>query len=268
MYIEINFVKASSSSPVGHGHGHGGGELTLDFIVFQNYFVHSVSIMQRMPARRAPSSSDMTGTATASATPPSSGTAGGVASATSASTGAAGAAGAAAAATDGAGGPDDEWVTVLKPRRLMRRPHQEDDAQMWHVISTREFEPAFDRERITELCNGSGARDDGADRGSVGSLRIFLSQPSVIWAKMELRHVKCYMAARPPGGASPAEAAMPPSLAPLAPLPFLSQGDPGAFQPSGSSAAARSVDSAVDARAPEIPVRPRARSPREAPHTD
>ena len=54
MYIEINFVKASSGSPVGHGHGHGGGELTLDFIVFQNYFVHSVSIMQRMPARLTP----------------------------------------------------------------------------------------------------------------------------------------------------------------------------------------------------------------------
>ena len=249
MYIEINFVKASSSSPVGHGHGHGGGELTLDFIVFQNYFVHSVSIMQRMPARRAPSSSEMTGTAPAcAATPSSSATGGGVASAPSAS---AGAASAAATAADGAGGPEDEWVTVLKPRRLMRCPHQEDDAQMWHVISTREFEPAFDRGRITELCNGSAARDDGADRGSVGSLRIFLSQPSVIWAKMELRHVKCYMAARSPGAASPAEAAMPPSL------PFLAQADPGAFQPPGSSAAARSVDSG-DVRAPEIPVRPRA----------
>ena len=38
-----------------------------------------------------------------------------------------------------------EWVTVLKPHRLMRWCHREDDAQMWHVISTREFESAFDR---------------------------------------------------------------------------------------------------------------------------
>ena len=137
---------------------------------------------------------------------------------------------------------------------------------MWHVISTRAN--SSPRSTASALPNyaTAAARDDGADRGSVGSLRIFLSQPSVIWAKMELRHVKCYMAARPPGGASPAESAMPPSLAPLAPLPFLSQGDPGAFQPSGSSAAARSVDSAVDARAPEIPVRPRARPARSATH--
>lgn len=47
---------------------------------------------------------------------------------------------------------DNPWVTVLRDRPLMEDPHYEDDAQYWHVITTKEFDmSAYDAESTSPL---------------------------------------------------------------------------------------------------------------------
>ena len=65
-----------------------------------------------------------------------------------------------------------EWDVVLDRRRLMSSPHHEGDAQYWHVIRASELSAPFSPTlRAT--------------------LRFYLHQPSPLWKRIELQHLKC-----------------------------------------------------------------------------